>query len=68
MSSAIGMLRWSPETFWRATMFEYTAGMKGHMAANGVDLTPGLTVDDVKELQDQHEKRLRKARMRGHQA
>lgn len=65
MSSAMGVLRWPPETFWKATMYEYTAAMKGYLVSKGIDLTPGITVEEVKELQALHEKRIRKAQMRG---
>lgn len=38
MSSALGVLRWTPKEFWQATMFEYTAAMRGHLLSKGVKL------------------------------
>ncbi len=38
MSSAMGVLRWTPKEFWQATMFEYTAAMRGHLLSKGVKL------------------------------
>jgi hypothetical protein len=67
MSSAMGILRWTPETFWRATMYEYTAAMKGHLVAKGVKFSePSMTREEVAELMAIHERRERKARLRGH--
>jgi hypothetical protein len=36
MASSMGVLRWSPDTFWSATFYEFTAAMKGYLAAKGV--------------------------------
>lgn len=38
MSSALGVLRWTPKEFWQATMFEYTAAMRGYLLSKGVKL------------------------------
>jgi hypothetical protein len=65
MSSAIGILKWSPEVFWKATMFEYTAAMKGHLISQGVKFTEPMSDEEVKELMAIHERRERKARMSG---
>jgi len=36
MSSALGILRWPPDVFWKATVYEYTAAMRGYFAAVGI--------------------------------
>jgi hypothetical protein len=66
MSSAMGILQWPPEVFWRATMYEYTAAMKGHLISKGVKFSePSMTREEVNELLAIHEQRERKARMSG---
>ena len=50
MASALGILKWSPNTFWQATFYEYTAAMKGHFVSQGVDLNPPMTRDDFLTL------------------
>jgi len=36
MCSAMGILKWSPQHFWKATFYEYTSAMKGHLVSSGV--------------------------------
>lgn len=43
ISSALGILKWPPDVFWRSTVYEYTAAMRGHFAASGVDTEGGMT-------------------------
>ena len=62
MSSALGVLKWSPDSFWAATFYEYTAAMKGHLAENGVDTTPPPSTEEFYRLKAETEK---KRRMRG---
>jgi hypothetical protein len=50
MASALGVLRWSPDTFWSATMFEYTTAMKGYLLAKGAKLEGGYTRDEFLKL------------------
>jgi hypothetical protein len=49
MSSAMGVLHWTPEAFWGATMFEYTAAMKGYLTSKGVKFE-SMTRDEFLEL------------------
>lgn len=35
MRGAFGFLKWTPETFWSATLTEYFAAIEGHNDANG---------------------------------
>lgn len=55
MGSCLGMLRWTPEVFRRATFYEYTAAMKGYLVAKGVDLTEPMTRDEYLELKAKDE-------------
>ena len=64
MSSALGILKWSPKEFWQATFYEYTAAMKGHLISSGADLSPPLSKEDVDAAFAEHENRV-KASMRG---
>lgn len=56
MPAAMGTLRWPPETFWRATMMDFTSALKGYLASKGIDVRPGVTAADFQEeleLQEQ---------------
>ena len=60
MVTALGVLKWTPEQYWRATFYEYTAAMKGHLISQGVDLTPPITREEfltMKAEDDQRNKR-----------
>jgi hypothetical protein len=57
LSSALGILGWSPDTFWRATSYEYTAAMRGHMASKGADLEGNMTRDEFLELKAKDKQR-----------
>lgn len=35
MRGAFGFLKWTPETFWSATLTEYFRAIDGHNQANG---------------------------------
>lgn len=63
MSSAMGILKWTPNVFWAATFFEYTAAMKGHLASQGVDLTPPMTRNEFLSLKAEDEARQKTKRM-----
>lgn len=57
MSSAMGTLKWTPDVFWRATFYEYTAAMKGHLASLGVDVEPPVTRDEFLSMKAAEEAR-----------
>lgn len=59
MSSALGILKWSPDQFWACTMYEYTAAMVGHMKASGADMTPAPSRSEVEKAMAQHDKRVK---------
>lgn len=65
MSSAIGILRWPPNVFWKATMYEYTTAMRGHLISKGVKFTDPMSQSEVSELLKIHKRRELKARMGG---
>lgn len=67
MASALGVLKWQPQVFWDATFYEYTAAMKGHLASQGVDVSPPMTKEEALALKAQLENKA-KAPMRGHKA
>ncbi|WP_442577865.1 phage tail assembly chaperone [Mesorhizobium sp. ASY16-5R] len=50
MSSALGILKWSPNTFWQATFYEYTAAMKGHLVSQGVEIKSPMSRDEYLTL------------------
>lgn len=50
LSSALGILGWSPEVFWKATSYDYTAAMRGYAAAQGADLEGPMTRDEFLSL------------------
>lgn len=64
MSSALGILKWSPEQFWNATFYEYTAAMKGHLVSQGIDMTPPMTRDEFLTLKAQDEAREKNKRLK----
>lgn len=59
MSSALGILKWSPPTFWNATFYEFTAAMRGHFVSAGVDMTPPVSRDEYLTLKAEEEARVR---------
>ncbi|MBZ9674555.1 phage tail assembly chaperone [Mesorhizobium sp. ES1-1] len=63
ISSALGALKWSPNTFWQATIYEYTAAMKGHLVSQGVDLNPAVSRDEYLTLKAEDEARERNKRL-----
>lgn len=50
MSSALGLLGWTPDGFWRATVYEYSAAMRGYYASKGVDTEGGVTRNEFLAL------------------
>lgn len=56
MSSAMGILGWTPAVFWGATCYEYTAAMRGHFAANGVDTEGNMSRDEFLDVKAKHKK------------
>jgi hypothetical protein len=63
MSSALGILKWTPGQFWKATFYEYTAAMKGHLVSQGVDLEPAITRDEFLTMKAEDEARERNKRL-----
>jgi len=61
MASALGALRWSPETFWKSTMNEWKYAMKGYIASKGGKVSYPLTKGEVDRAWEIHEQRMRKA-------
>lgn len=57
MSSALGVLKWSPETLRNATFYEYTAAMKGHLISLGADMTPPMSRDEFLNMKAADEAR-----------
>jgi hypothetical protein len=55
MSSAIGILGWTPEVFWAATVFEYSAAMRGYNAKKGNKTEPGMTRNEFLAEKAAHE-------------
>jgi hypothetical protein len=49
MSFALGVLKWTPKDFWNSGFYEYTAAVKGHLMASGVDVSEPLDVEEVNE-------------------
>lgn len=47
------MLRWTPDQFWRATVFEYTAAMKGHLLSKGVKVGQVVSRDEFLDMVDE---------------
>jgi Phage tail assembly chaperone protein, TAC len=62
MSSAMGILKWPPAAFWAATVYEYTAAMKGYVRSEGAEVEPGMTRSEFLALK-REEERKRKAKM-----
>lgn len=61
MASALGVLKWTPDQFWRATVKEYTAAMKGHLLSIGADLSGPLSREEVEAAFAEHENRVKAA-------
>jgi hypothetical protein len=54
MQSALGVLKWTPDVFWNATFYEYTAAMVGHLQSQGIKVhDEGMTRDDFLNLKAQ---------------
>jgi hypothetical protein len=63
MSSALGILKWTPDQFWKATFYEYTAAMKGHLTSQGVSLEPPIDRDEFLAMKAEDEARERNKRL-----
>ncbi|MBY5594102.1 phage tail assembly chaperone [Rhizobium leguminosarum] len=63
MASALGVLKWPPEVFWKAVFYEYTAAMKGHLVSQGVDLSPPMTRDEFLTMKAEDDARESNKRM-----
>ncbi|RVD58859.1 phage tail assembly chaperone [Mesorhizobium sp. M2D.F.Ca.ET.223.01.1.1] len=64
MCTALGVLKWPADKFWRSTVYEYTTAIKGHLISIGADLTPELTREEVNAAFREYENRV-KASMGG---
>lgn len=65
MASALGVLKWTPAVFWKATMFEYTVAMKGHLLSKGIKLDGPVDRSEFLEMVREDEAREREKRKRG---
>ncbi|WP_312866880.1 phage tail assembly chaperone [Rhizobium leguminosarum] len=63
MSSAMGILKWPPDMFWKATFYEFTAAMRGHFVSQGIDVTPPMTRDEFLTMKAEDEARESNKRM-----
>jgi len=59
MCTALGVLKWSPETYRSATFYEYTAAMKGHLISSGVDITQPPSKQEINEAFKAHDERVK---------
>lgn len=59
MSSTLGLLKWTPDVFWNATFYEYTAAMKGHLASTGVSQSDPVTRDEYLTAKAEEEARMK---------
>lgn len=59
MASVLGILKWSPKTFWQATFYEYTAAMKGHLISSGVDFTQPPSKQEINDAFTDHDNRVK---------
>lgn len=46
----MGVLGWSPDQFWRATVWDLQAALRGLAELNGDPATNGLSDQDIDEL------------------
>lgn len=65
MATALGVLKWDPDTYWKATFYEYTAAMKGHLQSIGADLNPPMSREEFLNLKAEDDARQRNKRMPG---
>lgn len=55
MEFALGVLMWSPQTFWNSTFPEWWAAVKGYRRANGTMNSTddvGMTMQELDEMQE----------------
>jgi hypothetical protein len=57
MTSALGVLKWTPDVLWRATMYEYTAAMKGHLLSKGIKLDGAMSRSEFLDMKREDEAR-----------
>lgn len=55
MSSAMGILCWEPNSFWGATVYEYTSAMKGYLVSKGVNSVEPMDRNEYLALKRQDE-------------
>jgi len=60
MAVALGILGWTPETFWRASLLEYAAAVRGKRIANGAAIESNsggrLNSPEMRKLQEELDK------------
>ncbi len=59
MASAMGILKWPPNVFWVSTLYEYTAGMKGHLLSQGISPAEPVTRNEFLAMKREDDKRKR---------
>lgn len=57
MSSAMGLLGWSPSDCRSATFMEFTAAMKGYLISKGVEAEAPMTRNEYLDLLDNDRER-----------
>lgn len=62
MSSAMGILGWTPKDFWAATFYEYTTAMKGHLLSKGVKTGGGVDRSEYLAMKREEEKEEKRKR------
>jgi uncharacterized phage protein (TIGR02216 family) len=50
MEIALGVLGWSPETFWKATMHEFIAALDGRRKSMEKPVDQSMTRDEYNEM------------------
>lgn len=53
METGLGVLRWQPDAFWKATPAELNAAVVGYNLAHGAATDSAMTKDDLTELMEQ---------------
>lgn len=61
MSSAMGVLGWTPDTFWKATFYDFTAAMKGHLISSGADMSQPPSKEEINAAFKAHDERVKAA-------
>jgi hypothetical protein len=58
LAVSLGLLNWSPDTFWGATVFEFSRAVEGFNRANGGTKTPSRRgLKQIKAFMDMMQKK-----------